>query len=399
MSATTHSRPRSAARRTSLLAFTIASGLVGRDVCLLELVAVGGERDTGFELRGGLGCHVGRDGRAILHAGGEAGDEHGTDQGGAQRGTQVGDGCSAGHPPRRFRGRGRRDGDRPNGDGDDCGARPGGSTPAEAMIRILPQPRADSATVASCRHVCTAWIKGPCDRQRESGRLRSRRRVRGVVADRAQGAGGRGHKVAAGAAADSRLGIDETRFRSVRWILDGITWKRSDPWLTSFVDCSRDGPGSLLGLAPGRTGACVRDWLAEQSEEFRKMIKIVVIDPSAPYASGIRAALPDAKIAVDRWHLVALANQMVTEVRQRVTRDLLGRRVEKDTERALIRHPGPQRRQRCRRRQLIQTRQGWARRLCLGNSRPLYPAPRPPRSRAWAARSRCGHCEQRVCGE
>jgi transposase len=124
----------------------------------------------------------------------------------------------------------------------------------------------------------------------------------------------------------SRLGIDETRFRSVRWILDGITWKRSDPWLTSFVDCSADGPGSLLGLAPGRTGACVRDWLGEQTEAFRKMIKIVVIDPSAPYASGIRAALPDAKIAVDKWHLVALANQMVTEVRQRVTRDQLGRR-------------------------------------------------------------------------
>jgi transposase len=54
---------------------------------------------------------------------------------------------------------------------------------------------------------------------------------------------------------------------------------------------------------------------AEQSEEFQSAIKIVVIDPSAPYASGIRAALPDAKIAVDKWHLVALANQMVTEVR------------------------------------------------------------------------------------
>ena len=123
-----------------------------------------------------------------------------------------------------------------------------------------------------------------------------------------------------------RLGIDETRFRSVRWILDGITWKRSDPWLTSFVDCSRDGPGSLLGLAPGRTGGCVKDWLAEQTETFRDAIEIVVIDPSAPYASGIRAALPNALIAVDKWHLVALANQMVTEVRQRVTRDLLGRR-------------------------------------------------------------------------
>src|SRR5215216_2701703 len=124
----------------------------------------------------------------------------------------------------------------------------------------------------------------------------------------------------------SRLGIDETRFRSVRWILDGIVWRRSDPWLTSFVDCSADGPGSLLGLAPGRTGACVRDWLGEQTDTFRNKIEIVVIDPSAPYASGIRAALPAALIAVDGWHLVALANQMVTEVRQRVTRDQLGRR-------------------------------------------------------------------------
>ena len=124
----------------------------------------------------------------------------------------------------------------------------------------------------------------------------------------------------------SRLGIDETRFRSVRWLLDGITWKRSDPWLTSFVDCSTDGPGSLLGLAPGRTGGCVRDWLGEQTTAFRDRIELVVIDPSAPYASGIRAALPGVRIAVDKWHLVALANQMVTEVRQRVTRDQLGRR-------------------------------------------------------------------------
>jgi transposase len=142
------------------------------------------------------------------------------------------------------------------------------------------------------------------------------------------------HKALVGAAArwlpepspTSRLGIDETRFRSVRWILDGITWKRSDPWMTSFVDCSRDGPGSLLGLAPGRTGGCVRGWLGEQSSAFREAIELVVIDPSAPYASGIRAALPNALIAVDGWHLVALANQMLTEVRQRVTRDQLGRR-------------------------------------------------------------------------
>jgi hypothetical protein len=37
----------------------------------------------------------------------------------------------------------------------------------------------------------------------------------------------------------SRLGTDETRFSSVRWILEGITWNRSDLWQTSFVDSSR----------------------------------------------------------------------------------------------------------------------------------------------------------------
>jgi len=41
---------------------------------------------------------------------------------------------------------------------------------------------------------------------------------------------------------------------------------------------------------------------------------------------SIRAALPGVKIAVDKWHLTALANQAVTEVRQRVTRDQLVRR-------------------------------------------------------------------------
>ncbi|MGD7708330.1 ISL3 family transposase [Microlunatus sp. Y2014] len=122
------------------------------------------------------------------------------------------------------------------------------------------------------------------------------------------------------------VGIDETRARSVRWILEEVGWRRSDPWMTSFVDCSTTGSGSLLGLTPGRSGLCVKDWLGEQTAEFRDRIEIVVIDPSAPYASGIRATLPDARIAVDKFHLVQLANQMVTEVRQRVTRARFGRR-------------------------------------------------------------------------
>jgi transposase len=58
------------------------------------------------------------------------------------------------------------------------------------------------------------------------------------------------------------LGIDETRARTVRWILADQGWRRSDPWMTSFVDADTTRPGLLLGLAPGRSGACVRTWLA-----------------------------------------------------------------------------------------------------------------------------------------
>ncbi len=116
------------------------------------------------------------------------------------------------------------------------------------------------------------------------------------------------------------LGIDETRARSVRWVLQEAGWRRSNPWMTPFVNADTDAPGRLLGLTPGRSRACVTEWLALQTPAFRDGIELVVIDPSAPYAAGIRVALPNARIAVDKWHLVALANLMVTQVRQRISR-------------------------------------------------------------------------------
>jgi hypothetical protein len=48
------------------------------------------------------------------------------------------------------------------------------------------------------------------------------------------------------------------------------------PWLTSFVDCTPGQPGKLLGLAPDRTGGCVRDWLGLQSDACRRQVEIVV---------------------------------------------------------------------------------------------------------------------------
>lgn len=120
--------------------------------------------------------------------------------------------------------------------------------------------------------------------------------------------------------------MDETRARSVHWLLAEAGWRRSDPWMTSIVDLDPAGAGTILGLAPGRPGACVDGWLSMQNQAFRDAVEVVAIDPSAPYAAGLRRALPQARIVVDHWHLVRLANAVVTEVRQRVAREQLGRR-------------------------------------------------------------------------
>ena len=67
------------------------------------------------------------------------------------------------------------------------------------------------------------------------------------------------------AAPTTMIGIDETRARSVRWFFKETGWARSDPWMTSIVDLDPAHPGGIIGLAPGRSGACVEAWLALQT--------------------------------------------------------------------------------------------------------------------------------------
>lgn len=57
-----------------------------------------------------------------------------------------------------------------------------------------------------------------------------------------------------------------------------------------------------------------------------RAVRFVALDPSAPYAAAVRQALPSATIVVDHCHLVQLASQAVTKVRQRVTQQRQGRR-------------------------------------------------------------------------
>src|SRR5512144_2781166 len=122
------------------------------------------------------------------------------------------------------------------------------------------------------------------------------------------------------------LGLEQTRARSLRRVGEDDGRRLSNPWMASFVDIDVGRPGWLLGLVPGRSGAAVEAWLGAQPQAWRDGIAVVALDPSAPFAAAVRRLRPQATIVVDHWHLVRLANQMVTEVRQRVARAQLGRR-------------------------------------------------------------------------
>ncbi len=121
-----------------------------------------------------------------------------------------------------------------------------------------------------------------------------------------------------------RIGIDEDRFRRVRYFrLPTGRWRRHEPWMSTIVDLDT---GRVLGVVEGRSNTGVGAWLAARTPGWREQVEVVAIDPSAAFAKAIRTNLPAAAISVDAFHLVKLANDTLTAVRQRLSQHNNGRR-------------------------------------------------------------------------
>ena len=121
------------------------------------------------------------------------------------------------------------------------------------------------------------------------------------------------------------LGIDEHRFRTVRYLRDPDTHAvtRVEPWSIVFTDLDT---GALLDVVDGRRGTTVTTWLAARPRWWRRRVQLVAIDMSSEFRAAVRKALPKARISVDHWHVVRLANEMVTKVRRRRVWELHQRR-------------------------------------------------------------------------
>ncbi|MET8682010.1 transposase [Streptomyces sp. NPDC004647] len=123
------------------------------------------------------------------------------------------------------------------------------------------------------------------------------------------------------------LGIDETRRGRPRWEQhsDSGKWQLTrDRWHTGFVDVH--GCGGLLGQVEGHTVADVLAWLATTPLTWRKNVRHVAIDMSATCRAALCTGLPHATVVVDHFHVVQLANTMLSLVRRRTTAEIRGRR-------------------------------------------------------------------------
>jgi transposase len=96
--------------------------------------------------------------------------------------------------------------------------------------------------------------------------------------------------------------------------IDDTSLKRGQNYITVAHDLEA---GQLLFATPGRDHDTVERFALDLEAHGceRTAVAHACIDMSAAYAKGIGKSLPNAQISYDRYHVVALANQAMDEVR------------------------------------------------------------------------------------
>jgi transposase len=112
------------------------------------------------------------------------------------------------------------------------------------------------------------------------------------------------------------LGLDETSFLKA-------TRRAPTRYVTGLVDLER---GRLLDVVADRTRAAVDGWLGARPYGWLAQVSTVALDPWCGYASALVASLSHARVVVDHFHAIKLANTVVDQVRRRTQQATLGHR-------------------------------------------------------------------------
>jgi transposase len=107
--------------------------------------------------------------------------------------------------------------------------------------------------------------------------------------------------------------LDERRLAGLVAIgCDELSYRRGQRYLTNVADHRS---GRIIWSSPGRNAQTLQEFF-DLLGERKQSIRAVSIDMSGGYEKAVRAALPDAQIAFDPFHVVALAGRAVDDVRR-----------------------------------------------------------------------------------
>ena len=95
--------------------------------------------------------------------------------------------------------------------------------------------------------------------------------------------------------------------------VDEVSYGADRRFLTCVADHAR---GGIVWAAPGRNAATLQGFFGQLTDEQRASIRAVSIDMSAGYEKAIKAALPDAQVAFDPFHVVQLGGRATDQVRR-----------------------------------------------------------------------------------
>jgi hypothetical protein len=115
------------------------------------------------------------------------------------------------------------------------------------------------------------------------------------------------------------LGVDEK-------VMNRASRGRRRRYVTVLVNLATGRP---IDIVPGRSKRVLTAWLAAQTPTWRAGVKIVALDPAAPYRAALTdpdVGLHQATLVVDRFHIAKLANAAVDDARRRVQQETLGHR-------------------------------------------------------------------------
>lgn len=85
----------------------------------------------------------------------------------------------------------------------------------------------------------------------------------------------------------------------------------------AFIFCNADN-GNIADILPNRRLSYLKEYFSSFSLEARKKVKHIVIDIYKPYMTLVNDLFPNAKISLDRFHLVQLINRSFNKTRIKI---------------------------------------------------------------------------------